>query len=173
MACINPDGLSGTLLAEPQLRRLVAGFPPRPGFQLRSCHVGFVVNKMALGQVFSEYLGFLCQFSFHRLLHIQHHLSSGAGTIGQLVADVPSGLSLTPSQETKENKLYFLLTSSFLGPNIFLSSLFPFTCNLRSSFKIDYHVSGPYKTSCKVITFHKKLCAYTISFLDLLSPTTI
>jgi hypothetical protein len=27
-----------------------------------------------------------------------HHLSSGAGTIGQLVADVPSGLSLTPPQ---------------------------------------------------------------------------
>jgi hypothetical protein len=32
--------------------------------------VGFVVNKVALGQVFSEYFGFLCQFSFHRLLHI-------------------------------------------------------------------------------------------------------
>jgi hypothetical protein len=30
-----------------------------------------------------------------------HHLSSGAGTIGQLVADLPSGLSLTPPQETK------------------------------------------------------------------------
>jgi hypothetical protein len=28
--------------------------------------------------------------------------SSGAGTIGQLVADVPSGLSLTPPQETKK-----------------------------------------------------------------------
>jgi hypothetical protein len=27
-----------------------------------------------------------------------HQLSSGAGTTGQLVADVPSGLSLTPSQ---------------------------------------------------------------------------
>jgi hypothetical protein len=25
-----------------------------------------------------------------------HHLSSGAGTVGQLVADVPNGLSLTP-----------------------------------------------------------------------------
>jgi hypothetical protein len=38
------------------------------------------------------------QFSFHRLLHI-HRLSSGAGTIGQIVADVPSGLSLTSPQE--------------------------------------------------------------------------
>jgi hypothetical protein len=32
--------------------------------------------------------------------------SSGSGTIGQLVADVPSGLSLTPPQETKETKLH-------------------------------------------------------------------
>jgi hypothetical protein len=59
--------------------------------------VGFVVDKVALVQVFSEYFGFPCQFSFHRLLHT--HLSSGAGTIGQLVADVPGGLSLTPPDE--------------------------------------------------------------------------
>jgi hypothetical protein len=66
--------------------------------------VGFVVEKVALEQVFSEYFGFSCQFSFHRLLHI-HHLSSGAGTIGQLMADVPSGFNLTPSQETTKEKL--------------------------------------------------------------------
>jgi hypothetical protein len=65
--------------------------------------VGFVVDKVALGQVFSEYIGLPCQFSFYRLLHI-HHLSSEAGTIGQLVADVPSGPSLTPPQETKLRK---------------------------------------------------------------------
>jgi hypothetical protein len=59
-----------------------------------SGHVGFVLDKVALGQVFSEYFGFPCQFSFHRLLH--------TGTIGQLVADVPSGLSLTPPQENKK-----------------------------------------------------------------------
>jgi hypothetical protein len=42
---------------------LVAGFPVRrPGFEGRSGHVGFVVNKVALGQVFSEYFGFPCQF---------------------------------------------------------------------------------------------------------------
>jgi hypothetical protein len=59
-------------------------------------HMGFVVDQVALeqGQVFSEYFGFPCQFAFHRLLHT-HHLSSGAGTIGQLVAAVPRGLSLT------------------------------------------------------------------------------
>jgi hypothetical protein len=41
-----------------------------------------VVDKVALGQVFSEYFGFPCQFSFHQLFH-NHHISSGAGTIGQ------------------------------------------------------------------------------------------
>jgi hypothetical protein len=66
--------------------------------------MGFVVDKVALGQVFSEYFGFPCQFSFHRLLHI-HHLSFGAGTIGEIEADVPSGLSLTPPQETKKRAL--------------------------------------------------------------------
>jgi hypothetical protein len=77
--------------------RLVAGFPPRrPGFDPGSGHVGFVVNKVALGQVFSAYFGLPCQFAFHRLHHNHHHLSSGAGTIGQTVAAVPSWLKLTP-----------------------------------------------------------------------------
>jgi hypothetical protein len=66
--------------ATPQLKRLVAGFPPRrPG----SGHVGFVVDKVALVKVFSEYFGFPCQFSFHQLLHNHHQLSSGACAIGQ------------------------------------------------------------------------------------------
>jgi hypothetical protein len=90
--------------AAPYLRRLVAGFPPRrPGFDPRSNHVRFVVNKVALEQVFFQYLGFTCWFSFHRLLHT-HHLLSGAGTIGQLVADVPSEFSLTLPEETKKAK---------------------------------------------------------------------
>jgi hypothetical protein len=29
--------------------------------------VGFVVDKVALGQVFSEYFGFSCQSSFHQI----------------------------------------------------------------------------------------------------------
>jgi hypothetical protein len=35
--------------------------------------MGFVVEKVALGQVFTKYFGFPCQFSFHRLLHTHHH----------------------------------------------------------------------------------------------------
>jgi hypothetical protein len=52
---------------------------PHPG----SGQVGFVVDKVARGQVFSEYFGFPCQSSFHQLLHNHPPLSSGAGTIGQ------------------------------------------------------------------------------------------
>jgi hypothetical protein len=57
--------------------------------------VGFVVDKVALGKVFSEYFGFPCQFAFHQLLHNHPHnyLSSVARTIGQAVAAVPSGYS--------------------------------------------------------------------------------
>jgi hypothetical protein len=57
--------------------------------------MGFVEVKVALGQVFSDYFGFSCQFSFYGLLHNHHHLSSGAGTKVQRVAAVPNGLSLT------------------------------------------------------------------------------
>jgi hypothetical protein len=53
-------------------QRLDAGFPPRrPGFEYGQ-HVGFVVDKPALGQVFSEYFGFPCQ-SFHRFLYYHNH----------------------------------------------------------------------------------------------------
>jgi hypothetical protein len=39
----------------------------------RSGHVGFVVDKVALGQVFSEYFGFPCQSSLHQILHPHNH----------------------------------------------------------------------------------------------------
>jgi hypothetical protein len=54
--------------AVPYLKRFVVCFPPqRPGFVPRSGHVGFVVDKVALGQVFSKYFGFPSKLSFHRL----------------------------------------------------------------------------------------------------------
>jgi hypothetical protein len=63
-----------------------------------------MVDRAALGQVFSEYeyFGFPCG-SIHWLLHTHHHPLSGANTVGQILADVPSGLSLTPLQDTKNN----------------------------------------------------------------------
>jgi hypothetical protein len=55
-----------------QLKRLVAGFPPRRHGIASGQHVGFVVDKAALGQVFSEYFGFPWQ-SFHQFLHHHNH----------------------------------------------------------------------------------------------------
>jgi hypothetical protein len=103
----NCESINSPMKAVPWFRRLVAGFPPlRPAFDPRSGHVRLLVDKMTLGQVFSEYLGFHCQLSFHRLLHNHHYLSSGAGTIGQIVTEVPSGLSLTLPKQIKETKLF-------------------------------------------------------------------
>jgi hypothetical protein len=45
-------------MAVPYLKRLIAGFPSRrPGFASEQ-DVGFVVDKAALGQDFSEFFGF-------------------------------------------------------------------------------------------------------------------
>jgi hypothetical protein len=51
--------------------------------------VGLVVNEVAQGKVFSEYSGFLCQFSFYS--------SITSGTyIGPLAAGVPNGFNINP-----------------------------------------------------------------------------
>jgi hypothetical protein len=38
-----------------------------------SGQVGFVVDKVALGQIFFENFGFPCQSSFHQILHHHNH----------------------------------------------------------------------------------------------------
>jgi hypothetical protein len=65
---------------------------------------------VALGQVFSKYFSFPCQFLFQLLR--THHLSSGTGTIGQLLANVPSGLTLTSTQEREEKERLRVAESS-------------------------------------------------------------
>jgi hypothetical protein len=51
--------------------RLVVRFPSRrSGLDPMSGYVGFVVDKVELVWLFSEYFSFPCQFSFHQLLHI-------------------------------------------------------------------------------------------------------
>jgi hypothetical protein len=61
-----------------------------------------MVDKVALRQVFFEYFGYPCQFPFQELFH-NHHVLSGVGTVGQTVAAVPSGLSITPMRKIKNN----------------------------------------------------------------------
>jgi hypothetical protein len=56
---LHAHGSKYYIKAVPWLRRLAAGLPPRrPGFDPGSVHVGFVVDKVALGQVFPQVLGF-------------------------------------------------------------------------------------------------------------------
>jgi hypothetical protein len=55
--------------------------------------VGFVVEKVALGQVFSEYFGFPLPIFIPP--DSPSSQSPGAGTIGHSVADVPSGPTST------------------------------------------------------------------------------
>jgi hypothetical protein len=59
--------------------------------RVRGKHVRFVVDKVALGEVFSEYFGFPCQSSFHQFL-LQHNHPG----LAQLVAAVPRGPNWTP-----------------------------------------------------------------------------
>jgi hypothetical protein len=68
------------------------------GFEAGSGHVGFVVDKVALGAGFLRVLRFILPTAPHS------PSSSRAGTIGQSVADVPSGLSLSAPQETKKRQ---------------------------------------------------------------------
>jgi hypothetical protein len=74
--------------------------------------VGFVVDKAALGQVFSEYFSFPCH-SFQRLLHTHHYPSSGADIACQIVVTVPNGLNITQPHE-KELLYSFLLHNHLL-----------------------------------------------------------
>jgi hypothetical protein len=72
---------------------------------VRSC--GVCGGQGDTGAGFLRILGFSCQFSFHQMLHSL--LTSLAGTIGQLVADVPSGLSPPQPEELICAIQYFYL----------------------------------------------------------------
>jgi hypothetical protein len=58
------------------LRRLVAGLSQRsPGFDLGLVHVGFVVDKVAMGRGFVRVIWFPCQY--HSTVALHTHISSG------------------------------------------------------------------------------------------------
>jgi hypothetical protein len=54
---------SGRAMSQAVIRRPLAA---ETRVRSRVLHVGFVVDKVALGQVFSEYFGFLLSIPFHR-----------------------------------------------------------------------------------------------------------
>jgi hypothetical protein len=78
------------------IAQAVSSWLPTAAVRVRArvWQVGFVVDKVALGQVFSEYFGFpMPNFTPSNSPSLQ---SPGADTIGHSVADVPSGFSSTP-----------------------------------------------------------------------------
>jgi hypothetical protein len=67
------------------------------------------MDKVALGQVFSEYFGFPCQSSFHQLLHntLIYHL----GLYNRPeVAAVPGDASPTPLKKNVHLKRGFIIS---------------------------------------------------------------
>jgi hypothetical protein len=65
--------------------------------------VGFVVDKMVLGQVFSEYFGFLYQPHFIPPTSPSSQ-SPGTGTIGQYMAAVLRGTSMDSTSNNSNKK---------------------------------------------------------------------
>jgi hypothetical protein len=82
----------GRTVAQAVSRRLPTA-AARFGAKVRSC--GIYGGQSGTGAGFLRVLRFPLP-----ILHT-HHLSTGAGTIGRLVADVTSLFSLTPPQENK------------------------------------------------------------------------
>jgi hypothetical protein len=77
----------------------------------RVWQVGFVADKMAPGQVFSEYFGFPCQPHFIPPTSPSSQ-SPGTGTIGQYMAAVPCGHPIwTPPPTIRFKKKIFLNVS--------------------------------------------------------------
>jgi hypothetical protein len=58
------------------IARVVSRWLPTVAARVRfqSGYVGFVVDKVVLGQVFSVYFGFPCQSSFHQILLLHNQL---------------------------------------------------------------------------------------------------
>jgi hypothetical protein len=81
----------------PKLMLLVADSPARwPVFNPEPGRVGFVMDREVGSEVgFCPNTSTPLPIQMH-LLHTHHHLSSGASTVVTPVAQVPSGLSLTP-----------------------------------------------------------------------------
>jgi hypothetical protein len=81
---------------------------------------------VALGQVFSEYFGFPCQSSFHQFLDNRHHLSSGAGTIGQLWPQYPNPTAQIKKNDKQYKGIKMGLAVAWIACNFLQSKVYKF-----------------------------------------------
>jgi hypothetical protein len=93
----------GRAIAQAVSRRLPTA-AARVRAQARSC--GICGGQSCMGAGFLRVLRFPLPILIPPTAPPHHHLSSEAGTVGQIVADVPSGLSVTPNHETKRKSVY-------------------------------------------------------------------
>ncbi|PNF13825.1 hypothetical protein B7P43_G12428 [Cryptotermes secundus] len=63
---------------------------PDPG----SGQVGFVVDKVALGRIFSEYFGFPCQSSFYQIPHYHNHPGQARSEAGIVDSNPTQGIDV-------------------------------------------------------------------------------
>jgi hypothetical protein len=96
------------------LNRLVADFPPRRSGFASGQHVGFVVDKAAMGQVFSEYFGSPANHSSNFIIIV---ITRGWEN-RPLVAAVQSGPNWTPPQlyqfKKKSTRIYVVISSTLV-----------------------------------------------------------
>jgi hypothetical protein len=95
-----PELVTWTAQFSKKIYQVVTSRLPNAPARVRSS--GICGEQSGIVAGFLRVLLFLLQILILSTANI-HHLSSGAGTIGQLVADVPSALSLTPPQGEKKH----------------------------------------------------------------------
>jgi hypothetical protein len=144
LRCYLP-GVQGSAIAQEVSGRLpTAGAQVRA--QVRSC--GVCSGQSGTGEEFLRVL----QFPLPILIPPIAPHSSSSGTIGQLVADVPSGLSLTPTKETKRTTVcvraaYNLISlKRYIRSKILIFILFPVVRHRCNAFKS----SSPYNNNTLV-----------------------
>jgi hypothetical protein len=93
----------------------------------RVWQVGFVVDKMASGQVFSEYFDFPCQPYFIPPTSSSPQ-SPGTGTIGQVLAAVPRGPSMDSISQLKKKLFKITLYTTYFHRHWSSSGVFKSVC---------------------------------------------
>jgi hypothetical protein len=116
--------------------------------------VGFVVHKVALGQVFSKYFGFPCKSSFHQFLRSHHHLIIWGWYNRPVVPSVPNGLSLTPLR-IRIIKTGDIMTSGLTGR--MLSRHRPFAQNVQQKSQSQATVEYIIKKNTYVCVFNYRV----------------
>jgi hypothetical protein len=136
------------------LRLLVADLSPwRFGLSIASARVGSVVDKVALGQVFSDFFGISCQY--RTTMAVRIHVSPVGWTVGPLVAAVQRH-SLTPLSWTSNKYLSAVLVTICMLLTC-ICKLYSYSSQYHLFLRVVQIVSEMY---LKMGLFHSKIRAF-------------